>query len=213
MFKSNQELLKPKSLNYPSFTMNLKYSVIATAVIVLSSIGASAIASPKTSVFCSSDAETLLGDVCVDAQGRVPDNADIRSVFLSRCTPGNQGVVSANSSGTVQGSFNAFWDEYWFCSRQTLANGHSIYYMRINFENNIIYRYSTQNESWGKLEIFSYSVQTGALNGRFRTFTENGRELSEPELERLNVSSMYSSLADLLALQNISPGVARQLNP
>lgn len=193
--------------------MNLNLNVIVAFTIIFSSLELSAIANPRPSIFCSYDAEILLGDICVDAQGRVPDNADIRSAFLSRCTPGSQGVVSANSSGTVQGSFNAFWDEYWFCSRQTLANGHSIYYMRINFENNIIYRYSTQNESWGKLEIFSYSVQTGALNGRFRTFTENGRELSEPKLERLNVSSMYSSLADLLALQNISPRVSRQLNP
>jgi hypothetical protein len=193
--------------------MNLKYIIVTVFTIALSSIGLSAIANPKPSVFCSSDAETLLGDVCVDSQGRVPDNADIRSVFLASCTPGRQGVVSANDNGTVQGRFNAFWDEYWFCSRHILSNGHSIYYMRINFENNIIYRYSTQNESWGRLEIFSYSVQSGVLNGRLITLTENGRELSEPEIERLNVSSMYASLADLLALRNISPRVARELNP
>lgn len=193
--------------------MNLKYIIATSSAIALSFIGVSAIANPKPSVFCSSDAETLLGDVCVDSQGQVPDNADIRSIFLASCTPGRRGVVSANDSGTVQGSFNAFWDEYWFCSRHILANGHSIYYMRINFENNIIYRYSTQNESWGRLEIFSYSVQSGVLNGRLVTFTENGRELSESETERLSVNSMYASLADLLALRNISPRVARELNP
>jgi hypothetical protein len=193
--------------------MNLKYFIATVSAIGLSCIGVSASANPKPSVFCTSDAATLLGDVCVDAQGRIPDNSDIRAIFLTRCTPGNQGVVSANDSGTVQGSFNAFWDEYWFCSRHVLANGHSIYYLRINFENNIIYRYSTQNESWGRLEVFSYSVRSGVLNGRLITFTENGRELSEFETERLNISSMYDSLADLLALRNISPRVARELNP
>jgi hypothetical protein len=193
--------------------MNLKYIIVTVSTIALSSIGLSAIANSKPSVFCSGDAETLLGDVCVDSQGKIPDNADIRSVFLSRCTPGGQGVVSANNNGTVQASFNAFWGEYWFCSRHILANGHSIYYVRINFENNIIYRYSTQSESWGRLEIFSYSVHSGVLNGRLITLTENGRELSEPKTERLNVSSMYASLADLLALRSISPRVARQLNP
>lgn len=67
--------------------MNLKQLFILAAAIVLPVIELPAIANPKPSVFCSGDAAALLGDVCVDGQGRIPDNADIRSVFLYRCTP------------------------------------------------------------------------------------------------------------------------------
>lgn len=186
---------------------------IALGLAVITSTGIVWGAKAQSSVFCSDDAAALLGDVCVDSQGRVPDNADIRSVIIGNCQSSNRGVVNANATGTVQASFHAMWDEYRFCSRESLSNGHSVYYLRADFDNSTIYQYSTQDESWGRLDVFSYSAQTGELNGRLNTFTRNGRELSTPESVKVNVSSMYPALSDLLALQNISPRVARELMP
>lgn len=167
----------------------------------------------RSSVFCSDDAAALLGDVCVDSQGNMPDNADIRSAFTGSCQLSSPGVVAASTTGTVRVSLNWMWGEYRFCSRASTSNNQSIYYLRSDFDNSIVYRYSTQDESWGRLNIFSYSVQTGELNGRMTTFTRNGRELSAPESAEVNTSSMHSALSDLLALQNISPRVAREVMP
>ena len=182
-------------------------SATITAVIVQSAAAA------QPSAFCSDDAAALLGDVCVDSQGRMPDNADIRSIIVGSCQLDGPRVVSANATATVRASFNAMWGEYRFCSREATSNNQSIYYLRSDFDNSIVYRYSTQDESWGRLNIFSYSVQTGELNGRMTTFTRNGRELSAPESAEVNTSSMYPALSDLLALQNISPRVAREVMP
>ena len=188
---------------------------------VLIALGSAAIASvivhsaavAQSSVFCSDDAAALLGDVCVDSQGRMPDNADIRSIIVGSCQLNSPSVVGANATGTVRASINMMWGEYRFCSRESTSNNQSIYYLRSDFDNSIVYRYSTKDESWGRLDIFSYSVQTGELNGRMTTFTRNGRELSAPESAEVNTSSMYSALSDLLALQNISPRVAREVMP
>lgn len=191
----------------------LRKVLIALGLAATTSMGIIGGATAQSSVFCSDDAAALLGDVCVDSQGNVPDNADIRSVITQSCQPDNQGVVNANAAETVQASFNAMWDEYHFCSRQSLSNGQSVYYLRMNFDNSVIYRYSTQDESWGRLNVFSYSAQTGQLNGQLITLTRNGRELPTSESVKVNISSMYSALSDLLALQNISPRVARELMP
>lgn len=155
--------------------------LIALGLAATASVAVSLGANAQPSVFCSGDAAALLGDVCVDSQGKMPDNADIRSMIIRNCQPSNQGVVNVDSTGAVQASFNAMWDEYHFCSRNSLPNGQSVYYLRLNFDNSVVYRYSTQDESWGRLNIFSYSVQTGELNGRLTNFTRNGRELSVPE--------------------------------
>lgn len=186
---------------------------------VLIALGSAAIASvighsaavAQSSIFCSDDAAALLGDVCVDSQGKMPDNSDIRSIIVWSCQPNSSGVVGANETGTVRASLNPMWGEYRFCSREFISNNQSVYYLRSDFDNSIVYRYSTQDESWGRLDIFSYSVQTGELNGKMTTFTRNGRELSSPESVAVNTSSMYSALSDLLALQNISPRVAREV--
>lgn len=188
---------------------------------VLIALGSAAIASvivhsaalAQSSVFCSDDAAALLGDVCVDSQGNMPDNADIRSIMVRSCQLSSPGFVSANATETVRASLNLMWGEYRFCSRESLSNNQSVYYLRSDFDNSIVYRYSTQDESWGRLNIFSYSVQTGELNAKLTTFTRNGRELSVPESAEVNISSMYSALSDLLALQNISPRVAREVMP
>ena len=182
-------------------------SATIAAIIVQSAAAA------QSSVFCSGDAAALLGDVCVDSQGRMPDNADIRSIIVGSCQLDSPRVVSANEKGTVRASFNAMWGEYRFCSRESTSSNQSVYYLRSDFDNSIVYRYSTQDESWGRLDIFSYSVQTGELNGKMTTFTRNGRELSVPESAEVNTGSMYSALSDLLALQNVSPRVAREVMP
>lgn len=170
-------------------------------------------AAAQPSIFCSGDAAALLGDVCVDSQGKMPDNADIRSIIVGSCQLSDSRVVSANATGTVRASFNAIWGEYRFCSRESVSNNQSVYYLRSDFDNSIVYRYSTQDESWGRLNIFSYSVQTGELNGRMTTFTRNGRELSAPESIEVKTSRMYSALSDLLALQNLSPHTTRAVMP
>ena len=187
--------------------------LIALGSATIASVIVHSAAVAQSSVFCSGDAAALLGDVCVDSQGKMPDNADIRSIIVGSCQLNSPEVVSANAAGTVRASFNAMWGEYRFCSRASTSNNQSIYYLRSDFDNSIVYRYSTQDESWGRLNIFSYSVQTGELNGRMTTFTRNGRELSAPESAEVNTSSMYSALSDLLALQNISPRVAREVMP
>ena len=186
---------------------------IALCLATVASVVGESNAVAQSSVFCSNDAAALLGDVCVDSQGRMPDNADIRSIIIRNCQPSNQGVVNANTTGTVQASFNAMWDEYRFCSREAMPTGQSVYYLRLNFDNSVVYRYSTQDESWGRLDVYSYSVQTGELNGRMTTFTRNGRELAVPESAKVNIADMYPALSDLLALENIPPRVARDLMP
>ncbi len=188
-----------------------KRVVIALGLATVALVVGESSAVAQSSVFCSDDAAALLGDVCVDSQGNMPDNADIRSIIIRSCQSSNQGVVDANTTGTVKASFNGMWDEYHFCSRESMPNGQSVYYLRLNFDNSLVYRYSTQDESWGRLNVYSYSVQTGELNGQMTVFTRNGRELSAPESATVNVTSMYSALSNLLALQNISPRVAREL--
>jgi hypothetical protein len=187
--------------------------LIALGSATIASVLVHSAAVAQSSVFCSDDAAALLGDVCVDSQGRMPDNADIRSIIVGSCQLDSSRLVSANATGTVRASLNMMWGEYRFCSRELTSNNQSIYYLRSDFDNSIVYQYSTQDESWGRLNIFSYSVQTGELNGRLTTFTRNGRELSEPESAEVNTSNMYSALSDLLALQNISPRVAREVMP
>ena len=187
--------------------------LIALGSATIASVIVHSAAAAQSSVFCSGDAAALLGDVCVDSQGRMPDNADIRSIIVGSCQLNSPRVVGANATGTVRASFNAMWGEYRFCSRESISNDQSVYYLRSDFDNSIVYRYSTQDESWGRLNIFSYSVQTGELNGKMITFTRNGRALSAPESAEVNTSSMYSALSDLLALQNISPGVTREVMP
>ncbi len=187
--------------------------LIALGSATIASVVVHSAAVAQSSVFCSDDAAALLGDVCVDSQGRMPDNADIRSIIVGSCQLDSSRIVSANATGTVRASLNMMWGEYRFCSRELTSNNQSIYYLRSDFDNSIVYQYSTQDESWGRLNILSYSVQTGELNGRLTTFTRNGRELSEPESAEVNTSNMYSALSDLLALQNISPRVAREVMP
>lgn len=198
--------------------MSLRFRMFKQALMALGSAAlASAIAhsaaAAQPSVFCSGDAAALLGDVCVDSQGKMPDNADIRSIIVGSCQLSDPRVVSANATGTVRASFNAMWGEYRFCSRESVSNNQSVYYLRSDFDNSIVYRYSTQDESWGRLNIFSYSVQTGELNGKMTTFTRNGQELAAPESTEVKTSSMYSALSDLLALQNISPHITRAVMP
>ena len=190
-----------------------KQALMALCSATLSSAIVHSAAAAQPSIFCSGDAAALLGDVCVDSQGKMPDNADIRSIIVGSCQLSDSRVVSANATGTVRASFNAIWGEYRFCSRESVSNNQSVYYLRSDFDNSIVYRYSTQDESWGRLNIFSYSVQTGELNGRMTTFTRNGRELSAPESIEVKTSRMYSALSDLLALQNLSPHTTRAVMP
>lgn len=150
--------------------------VLSSATIASVTPHFAAVANPRPTVFCSIHAEAILGDACVDSQGNVPDNADIRSVIVGNCRLGSQ-VVAANARGTVRVSFDRKWAEYQFCSQEPTSNNHSIYYFRINYDNSVVYRYSTQDESWGRLDIFSYSVQSGELNGRMTVLLQKVSEV------------------------------------
>jgi hypothetical protein len=153
-------------------------------------------------IFCGNDAATLLGDVCVDSQGRVPDNADIREAIVDRCDGASDFV---NKQRSVVGFFNAFYGEYGFCTRSVTDNGNRIYYLKFGYENNIVHWYNTTTESWGRLNIWKYSTQTRYLLGRLVTFTKHGRSLPTPSIKNIEMRDMSQNLAALLVIQNVNP--------
>lgn len=190
--------------------MKQRICLLTSCLIGLMMLGEGSVNSAQAneSIFCSDDAAILLGDVCVDSQGRIPDNADIRGAIVSACQNAPRFV---NSNRTVVGFFDAFWGEYNFCTRQIAADGNEVYYLKINFDNSRIYRYNTSTESWGSLDVWEYSTQTGYLRGRLTTFTEGGRALSTPRTQDIETQEMYQNLLDLLAVRSVPAAILQEL--
>lgn len=159
-------------------------------------------------VFCNGDAEMLLGDVCVDSQGRIPDNADIRGAIVDRCNSASHFV---NVDRSVVGFYDAFYGEYGFCTRLVADDGNVIYYLKFGYDNSRLYRYNTTTESWGRLNVWEYSIQTRYLRGRLVTFTERGRALSASREQDIETRSMYQNLAALLAIQNVNSAILQNI--
>jgi hypothetical protein len=165
-------------------------------------------ANADENVFCGDDAATLLGDVCVDSQGRIPDNADIRGAIVDRCNSASHFV---NAERSVVGFYNAFYDEYGFCTRLVADDGNVIYYLKFGYDNSRLYRYNITTESWGRLNVWEYSTQNRYLRGRLVTFTERGRALFTANEQDIETRNMYQNLTALLAIQNVNPVVLQDI--
>jgi hypothetical protein len=159
-------------------------------------------------IFCGGDASTLLGDVCVDSQGRIPDNADIRGAIVDRCDGASNFV---NKEHSVVGFFNAFYGEYGFCTKLVADDGNVIYYLKFGYKNSEIHWYNAKTESWGRLNVWKYSTQTRYLLGRQVTFTKRGRSLPTPSFKSIEMRNMSQNLAALLAIQNVNPVILKNI--
>jgi hypothetical protein len=182
------------------------FSIIATFLVLPGNY--IELARADENVFCNGEASELLGDVCVDSQGKIPDNSDIRRAIVDRC---DDASIFVNKERSVVGFFNAFYGEYGFCTKLVTNDNNLIYYLKFGYKNSGIHWYNTTTESWGLLNVWKYSTQTRYLMGRQFTFTKRGRSLPTPSVKSIEMRNMSQKLRALLAIQNVKPVILQNI--